>query len=156
MTDADAGNACQAQKLCSFQPPMTSQNPVGLINEYGNCEPEFLHAPGKLADLLFGMGPRVFGRGPEVLDRHGLENTCQLGLSSPELSIAFDGLTGFVRTLMVLGHGSFLARTLMRKAHFGLRFWMLPIPHRGAGGSVQKLHEAACFMADTGPPLSTM
>jgi hypothetical protein len=27
---------------------MTSQNAVGLINEGGNCEPEFLHAPGRL------------------------------------------------------------------------------------------------------------
>jgi hypothetical protein len=134
---------------------MTSQNPVGLVNEGGNREPEFLHAAGKLADLLLGMGPRVFGRGPKVLDRHELKNVRQLVLGGTELSIEFDGLVGFVRTLTVLGHGSFLARTLVRKAHFGIRFWMLPTPHRGAGGSVRKLHEAASFMADTEPPLST-
>jgi hypothetical protein len=110
---------------------MTRQNPVCLVNEGGNREREFLHAPGKLADLLFGMGPQVFGRGPEVLDRHELENVRQLGLGNPELSIGIDGLVGFMRRLTVLGHGSFLARTLMRKAHFGLRFWMLPIPAPG-------------------------
>lgn len=110
---------------------MTRQNPVCLVNESGNREREFLHAPGKLADLLFGMGPRVFGRGREVLDRYELENVRQLGLGGPELSIAFDGLVGFMRRLTVLGHGSFLAQTLMRMAHFGLRFWMLPIPAPG-------------------------
>src|SRR5436305_1327410 len=73
MRQPDRGNGVDAEQLGGFDPPVTGDDLILVINKDRIAEAKSLDAIRDLTDLLFAVRPRIVRVGPQLADKRVLD-----------------------------------------------------------------------------------